>query len=278
MSGCVLIVGMGYVGLPLALRFSEVGSRVIGLDANLERVDLLNKGISFDNNIKSERVEAALDRGIKFSSNFADVGLADAIVVCVPTPLSKNKEPDLSFVTSAFHSLMPYVREGQLFSLESTTYPGTTDEVIAPSFEENGWSPGHDIFLVYSPEREDPGNKSFSISTTPKVVGGYSERCLSKGVELYEKIVETIVPVGSTKIAEFSKLLENIYRSVNIGLVNEMKIIADQFDIDIFEVIAAAKTKPFGFSAFYPGPGLGGHCIPVDPFYLSWKARERVES
>jgi len=198
----------------------------------------------------------------------------DALILCVPTPLNQYREPDLSFVINTTESLMPYLRPGQLFALESTTYPGTTDEELKPRIEAQGLKVGEDVFLVFSPEREDPGNAHFSTQTIPKVVGGYTPACLEAGVALYSKVIDQVVPVSSTKAAEMTKLLENIHRAINIGLVNEMKIVADAMGIDIHEVIRAAATKPFGFVPYYPGPGLGGHCIPIDPFYLTWKARE----
>ncbi|MEQ9208282.1 MAG: nucleotide sugar dehydrogenase, partial [Pseudomonadales bacterium] len=199
---------------------------------------------------------------------------ADVLIICVPTPLNKNREPDLNYVTGTMRSIQPYLREGQLLSLESTTYPGTTDEELLPRIEEKGFTVGEDFFLIYSPEREDPGNKLFGTSSIPKICGGYTAACQKLGLKIYEQVISRVVTVSSTRAAEMTKLLENIHRAVNIGLVNEMKIVADKMNIDIHEVIDAASTKPFGFTPFYPGPGLGGHCIPLDPFYLTWKARE----
>ncbi len=267
------IVGLGYVGLPLMLRFAEVGYRVIGIDVDEHKNQLLNQGKSYIQHISSERV--ARVRGlINATSNFAASSEADALILCVPTPLNKYREPDLSYVLQTTDALLPYIRPGQLISLESTTYPGTTEEELKPRIERTGLVIGQDIFLVYSPEREDPGNSQYTTATIPKVCGGDTSNCVEAGIALYSAVIEKIVRVSSTKVAEMTKLLENIHRSVNIGLVNEMKILADKMGIDIHEVIDAAATKPFGFVPYYPGPGIGGHCIPIDPFYLTWKARE----
>jgi UDP-N-acetyl-D-glucosamine dehydrogenase len=268
------IVGLGYVGLPLALRFSEVGYRVLGFDIHAGKVQRLNDGQSLIEHIATEKVAAARQRGFEATTDFARAAEADALVLCVPTPLTKHREPDLSFVLDTLQSLLPWLRAGQILSLESTTYPGTTDEELKPRIESRGFELGKEIFLVYSPEREDPGNPDYETSTIPKIVGGCTPACLDVGLALYGHVIEQLVPVSSTRTAELTKLLENIHRAVNIGLVNEMKIVADKLDIDIHEVIAAAATKPFGFTAYQPGPGLGGHCIPIDPFYLTWKARE----
>jgi UDP-N-acetyl-D-glucosamine dehydrogenase len=268
------ILGMGYVGQPLALRYAQLGYKVIGFDIDLEKIDSLNAGHSQIEHISDADIVAANDAGLECSADFSRTAEADALILCVPTPLNKYREPDLSFVTSTTESFVPYLREGQVISLESTTYPGTTEEELLPRVNSSGLKVGEEIFLVYSPEREDPGNANFSTNTIPKVVGGHTSACLEVGKALYGQAIDTIVPVSSTKAAEMTKLLENIHRAVNIGLVNEMKIVADRMGIDIFEVIDAAATKPFGFTAYYPGPGLGGHCIPIDPFYLTWKARE----
>ncbi len=269
------IVGLGYVGLPLALRFAEVGFPVIGLDIDPKKTEALNAGISYIRHIGQKRVKQAVDSGLLSAfTDFSKAADADAILLCVPTPLNEHREPDLTYVVSSLQTILPHLRKGQLLSLESTTYPGTTTEVMRPPVEKAGFSVGEDFFIVYSPEREDPGNPNFTTSTIPKVCGGETERCLAAGKRLYESVIEQVVPVSSTMAAEMTKLLENIYRSVNIGLVNELKIVADRMGIDIYEVIQAASTKPFGFTPFYPGPGLGGHCIPIDPFYLTWKARE----
>lgn len=268
------IVGLGYVGLPLMLRYSAIGFRVIGIDINQAKVDELNNGRSDIEHIPNASIAEAVSKGFEATADFARATECDALIMCVPTPLNKYREPDLSFVVNTTNSLKPHLRSGQVVSLESTTYPGTTEEEILPRVEESGLQVGKDIFLVYSPEREDPGNPDFETRTIPKVLGGHTEACLEVGKALYQPAIDQVVPVSSTKAAEMTKLLENIHRAVNIGLVNEMKIVAERMGIDIFEVIDAAATKPFGFTPYYPGPGLGGHCIPIDPFYLTWKARE----
>ncbi len=269
------IVGLGYVGLPLLLRFVEVGYKVLGIDIDEEKVASLNQGRSYIKHIPSEKIAQAVQTGgFRATADFSQSAQADALILCVPTPLNKYREPDLSFVLNTTDSLVPYLRKGQVVSLESTTYPGTTDEELKPRIESRGLRVGEDIFLVFSPEREDPGNPDFETRTIPKVCGGDTPQCLEVGVSLYRQVIDQVVPVSSTRTAEMTKLLENIHRAVNIGLVNEMKIVADKMGIDIHEVIRAAATKPFGFVPYYPGPGLGGHCIPIDPFYLTWKARE----
>lgn len=273
-SAIIGIVGLGYVGLPLVLRYVEVGYKVLGFDIDQAKVGSLNQGLSYIEHISSGSIASSLELGFEATTDFSRASEADALIICVPTPLNKYREPDLSFVTDTTDSLVPYLRAGQVFSLESTTYPGTTDEELKPRVESTGLKVGQDIFLVFSPEREDPGNPNFTTRTIPKVCGGYSPNCLDVGVALYEQVIDQVVPVSSTRAAELTKLLENIHRAVNIGLVNEMKIVADKMDIDIHEVVRAASTKPFGFVPYYPGPGLGGHCIPIDPFYLTWKARE----
>jgi UDP-N-acetyl-D-glucosamine dehydrogenase len=268
------VVGLGYVGLPLSLRFVEAGFKVLGIDIDAAKVDRLNQGRSYIEHIPAAQVASARSAGFEASTDFAMAASADALIICVPTPLNVYREPDLSFVLGTFESLLPYVREGQVISLESTTYPGTTEEELAPRLAERGLTVGSDVFLVFSPEREDPGNPHYSTRTIPKICGGCTPACLQAGLALYKHAIDKVVPVSSTRAAELTKLLENIHRAVNIGLVNEMKIIADKMDIDIHEVIRAAATKPFGFTPYYPGPGLGGHCIPIDPFYLTWKARQ----
>ncbi len=268
------IFGMGYVGLPLSLRFNEVGFKVIGFDIDKSKIESLNNGETFFRHISKQQVKSAVSNGFKVTSNFEEVSHCDALIICVPTPLNKYKEPDLSYVIDTVESIKPFLRKGQIVSLESTTYPGTSEEEILPRIESKGLKIGKDIFLVYSPEREDPGNKGFDTNSIPKIIGGHTPKCLEIGSQLYSKAIDQIVPVSSTKVAEMTKLLENIHRAVNIGLVNEMKVVADKMGIDIFEVINAAATKPFGFTPYYPGPGLGGHCIPIDPFYLTWKAKE----
>ena len=268
------IAGLGYVGLPLMLRYTAIGYKVVGIDIDTDKVESLNAGKSYIEHINSESIAKARDSGFEATTDFARASDCDALILCVPTPLNKYREPDITYVTKTMDALAPHLRKGQVISLESTTYPGTTEEELLPRAEEGGLKVGEDLFLVYSPEREDPGNPDFETRTIPKVVGGHTQACLDVGVALYEPAIDQVVPVSSTKAAEMTKLLENIHRAVNIGLVNEMKVVADRMGIDIFEVVDAAKTKPFGFTAYYPGPGLGGHCIPIDPFYLTWKARE----
>ena len=269
------IVGLGYVGLPLMLRYAEAGFEVVGFDVDSGKVEKLQRGESYLRHIPGLRIREAVANGkIVATTDFARAAEVDALLICVPTPLGRHQEPDLSFVVDTFESLLPFLRKGQVISLESTTYPGTTDEELRPRLAERSFVVGEDIFLVYSPEREDPGNPDFSTRTIPKVCGGDTENCRKAGLALYGHVIDQVVPVSSTRAAEMTKLLENIYRAVNIGLVNELKMVADRMGIDIWEVINAAATKPFGYTPFYPGPGLGGHCIPIDPFYLTWKARE----
>jgi UDP-N-acetyl-D-glucosamine dehydrogenase len=269
------IVGLGYVGLPLAMRFVEAGFKVVGFDIDPAKVCSLEAGQSYIKHLGDEAVSATMATGrLRPTIDFTLAKECDALILCVPTPLGKHREPDLSYVVSTTESLLPYVRAGQIFSLESTTYPGTTDEEICPRLESKGLTIGEDVFVVFSPEREDPGNPDFTTRTIPKVVGGVTPECLEAGKALYGQVIDRVVPVSSTRAAEMTKILENVYRAVNIGLVNELKIVAEKFDVDIWEVIEAAATKPFGFTPFYPGPGLGGHCIPIDPFYLTWKAHE----
>lgn len=268
------VFGLGYVGIPLAIRITEVGCKVIGFDILQERVDGLNAGKSPIKHLPDAQIAGMVAAGFEGTTDFARAADCDALIICVPTPLSKSREPDLTFVTATMDVIAPYLRKGQLLSLESTTWPGTTEEVLLPYVTRAGFEVGRDFFLVYSPEREDPGNEAFETRTIPKIVGGHTAACLEAGTALYGRFIDQIVPVSSTKAAEMVKLLENIHRSINIGLVNELKIVADAMGLDIFEIIDAAKTKPFGFTAYYPGPGIGGHCIPIDPFYLTWKARE----
>lgn len=273
-SAVIGVVGLGYVGLPLVLRYAEIGFKVLGIDIDPQKVDDLTAGRSYIEHIPADRVQACRESGFEATSDFSRAKEADALILCVPTPLNKYREPDLSYVTNTTDALVPFLRPGQVVSLESTTYPGTTEEELLPRLESQGLKVGEDLFLVYSPEREDPGNPDFTTHTIPKVVGGHTTGCMEVGQALYQHAIDQIVPVSSTRAAEMTKLLENIHRAVNIGLVNEMKIVADRMGIDIHEVIRAAATKPFGFTPYSPGPGLGGHCIPIDPFYLTWKARE----
>lgn len=268
------VIGLGYVGIPLALAISDSGMRVMGFDIDPERITQLSNGISPLKHLPSARMHDLLKRGFEATLEFNRVKECDALIICVPTPLDEYREPDLSFVISTMESIAPHMRKGQLLSLESTTWPGTSREVLLPFLEKFGLTPGKDVYLVYSPEREDPGNPNFETKDIPKIVGGLTPNCLDAGKALYSKFVSNIVPVTSTEAAEMVKLLENIHRAVNIGLVNETKILCDRMGLDVFEIIDAAKTKPFGFTAYYPGPGIGGHCIPIDPFYLTWKARE----
>lgn len=268
------VVGLGYVGLPLLLRFAEVGFKVLGFDIDAKKVDALNGGQSYIEHIGAARVGVAISKGFAATDDFSRIVEVDAIIICVPTPLNQYREPDLSFITNTVDQMVPFLRASQVLSLESTTYPGTTEEELLPRVEKGGLKVGENFFLVYSPEREDPGNRDFTTATIPKICGGHTAACLEVGVALYEQVIDTVVPVSSTRTAEMTKLLENIHRAVNIGLVNEMKIVADAMGVDIHEVVAAAATKPFGFSPYTPGPGLGGHCVPIDPFYLTWKARE----
>lgn len=268
------IIGLGYVGLPLALRFAEKSRPVVGFDIDDSKVSMLRAGETYISDIEPARIKAATDAGMTVTSDFRRITEVDAIIICVPTPLGRHREPDLSFVTKTLESLAPYLCKGQLLSLESTTYPGTTDEIVLPYVRNLGFSVGEDFFVVYSPEREDPGNLAYPTHKIPKICGGVTESCLALGVALYETAIERTIPVSNPATAEMTKLLENIHRAVNIGLVNEMKIVADRMGLDIHEVIRAAATKPFGFTPYYPGPGLGGHCIPIDPFYLTWKAKE----
>jgi UDP-N-acetyl-D-glucosamine dehydrogenase len=269
------IIGQGYVGLPLALTFTESGFRVIGFDLDQTKITGLNGGKSHIRHVGGERVARAVATGhFSATSDFTLLGDCDAILICVPTPLGKHREPDMSYVHGTTSTIRKHLRPGQLVILESTTYPGTTDEELKSMLEESGLTTPADFFLAFSPEREDPGNASYNTATIPKLVGGVNPESTEVAAALYTGPIAEVVPVSSSRVAEAAKLLENIYRAVNIALVNELKITFDRMDIDIWEVIEAAKTKPFGFHAFYPGPGLGGHCIPLDPFYLTWKAAE----
>ena len=272
------ICGLGYVGLPLALTFGEKGFPVIGFDIDKRKIDSIEKGESYIKHFKSERVAAAISRAEKpFTAtlDFRKASQADALIMCVPTPLNANREPDMTYIEKTAEAIGPYVRSGQIVILESSTYPGTTEEVVKPIIEKlSGLRAGIDFFLAFSPEREDPGNPNFNTATIPKVVGGYTKQCTEIACALYSHAINKVVPVRGTREAELTKLLENIFRCVNIALVNELKLLCERMNIDVWEVINAAATKPFGFMPFYPGPGLGGHCIPIDPFYLTWKARE----
>lgn len=269
------IIGMGYVGLPLVLRFCEEGFQVLGFDVDSKKVATLKRGKSYLKSIPSSRMSQYVRRGhLDVTDNFSRLAEADCILICVPTPLTEKMEPDLQYIEKTTESIREHLRKGQLIVLESTSYPGTTEELILPQLESIGLKVGKDFFLAYSPEREDPGNKRFATQQIPKVVSGVTSSCQKAAATLYGQVIQKLIPVSSPRVAELTKLLENIYRSVNIALVNELKMLADRMGIDIWEVIEAAGTKPFGFSPFYPGPGMGGHCIPIDPFYLSWKARE----
>ncbi len=290
-SAIVGIIGLGYVGLPLALEFANKGFKVIGFDVDEKKIPILNSGKSYIKHISEERIKLALGlSGVKSSnsgkflatSDFSKLSTCDAIIICVPTPLNEHREPEMKYIVETAKTIRKYLKKGQLITLESTTYPGTTEEILLPMFEastgsglaDKNFKVGKDFFLAFSPEREDPNNPNYNTATIPKVVGGVTKNCLKAAKLLYDQVIVKTIPVSSPRVAEATKLLENIYRSVNIALVNELKTVFHKMDIDIWEVIEAAKTKPFGFNAFYPGPGLGGHCIPIDPFYLTWKARE----
>jgi UDP-N-acetyl-D-glucosamine dehydrogenase len=274
-TASVGVIGLGYVGLPLVLEFIKAGFPVRGFDLDEKKIKILKQGGSYIKHIPAEKITSMNKTG-RFlpTSDFSKIKTTDCIIICVPTPLTEYREPDISYVVNTTETISRYLRPGHLISLESTTYPGTTDEEMKPILERTGLKAGRDFFLAFSPEREDPNNPDFSTSTIPKVVGGYTAGCRKAADALYRTIVVKTVPVSSTKVAEASKLLENIYRAVNIALVNELKMCFERMGINIWEVIHASRTKPFGFQAFYPGPGLGGHCIPIDPFYLTWKARE----
>jgi len=269
------IIGMGYVGLPLSIAYAESGFKVLGIDIDKEKVNKINNSTSYISHIPCKKLKPLVDSSsFNATNNFEEVSRLDAIILCLPTPLNKYREPDLSFIRSTLNSIGPFLKKGQVLSLESTTYPGTTKEELYPFIKNIGFNIGEDFFLVYSPEREDPGNTNFNTGNIPKVLGGITSNCNDIGIALYEKVVNEVVEVNDTATAEMTKLLENIHRAVNIGLMNELKPLAEKMGVDLYEVIRAASTKPFGFVPYYPGPGLGGHCIPIDPFYLTWKARE----
>ncbi|MDI9612472.1 MAG: nucleotide sugar dehydrogenase [Acidobacteriota bacterium] len=276
----IAVVGLGYVGLPLSLQFARAGVEVLGLDVDGAKVEDCNAGRSYIKHIEAADIAEVVKAGtFSASTDFSRVREMEAVIICVPTPLNKNREPDISYIVGTAETIAPYMTKGCLVVLESTTYPGTTDEDLRAVLEEgSGMKAGEDFHLAFSPEREDPGNPDSKVELIPKVVGGFTPKCLQKASTLYGKAIRTIVPVSSCRAAEATKLLENIFRSVNIALVNELKVVYEAMGIDIWEVIRSAKTKPFGFMAFYPGPGLGGHCIPIDPFYLTWKAREYGQS
>ena len=276
----IAIVGLGYVGLPLALQFCRSGAKVIGIDIDEMKVSALNARQSYIKHISAESIREQMESGrLAATADFSVLTSVDAIIICVPTPLNKNREPDISYIVETGKQIAPHLRKGVFVALESSTYPGTTDEDLLQVLEAgSGLRAGADFALAFSPEREDPGNPQSVVATIPKVVGGYTPDCLKKAIEIYGVAIKTLVPVSSCRAAEATKLMENIFRCVNIALVNELKVVYGAMGIDIWEVIAAAKTKPFGFMPFYPGPGLGGHCIPIDPFYLTWKAREYGQS
>ena len=275
-AATICVIGLGYVGLPLAIQFARCGAKVIGIDIDTAKVDQINAGKSYIKHIAAKTISEVLKaKRLTASTDFSRIKRANAVVICVPTPLSKNREPDISFILETGRKIAPHLQKGALVVLESTTYPGTTDEDLRHVLEENSkLKAGIDFHLAFSPEREDPGNPHSVVATIPKIVGGFTPACLKKAIEFYSIAIKRLVPVSSCRVAEAAKLLENIFRSVNIALVNELKMVYGAMGIDIWEVIEAAKTKPFGFMPFYPGPGLGGHCIPIDPFYLTWKARE----
>jgi len=269
------IIGLGYVGLPLVLRFAEENFTVTGFDIDPDKVRKLNSGQSYIRHIPESKIKALISTNkFKATTNYSLLQQMDAVLICVPTPLNDQKEPDMQYVKATAKEIKKNLKKGQLIVLESTTYPGTTREILLPILKKNSFKPGEDIFLAYSPEREDPGNPHFTTKNIPKVIGGLTPNCTQTASALYQTIIDQIIPVSSPEVAEFTKLLENIFRSVNIALVNELKVLANRMNVDIWEVIDAASTKPFGFMRFTPGPGLGGHCIPIDPYFLSWKARE----
>lgn len=276
----IAIVGLGYVGLPLSLQFARSGVNVLGLDVDPAKIESLNQGRSYIKHIESSAIAEHVKAGTFFASpDFSRIKEVEAVIICVPTPLNKNREPDISFIINTGKSIAPHLHKGILIVLESTTYPGTTDEDLRYVLEAgSGLKAGTDFHLAFSPEREDPGNPNSKVAVIPKVIGGYTPACLEHAKSVYGKAIKTLVPVSSCRAAEATKLMENIFRSINIALVNELKVVYSAMGIDVWEVIEAAKTKPFGFMAFYPGPGLGGHCIPIDPFYLTWKAREYVQN
>jgi len=268
------IIGLGYVGLPLSLCFTNEGYKTVGFDTDKVKIQKLSSGQSYIKHISNEKIKVAVNNNLVITDDWSVISKTDVIIICVPTPLNNKNEPDLQFIRSTLKFIQPFFKDGQLLILESTTYPGTTEEELVILVESLGYTIGQDFFIGYSPEREDPGNKNFTTKTIPKIVSGHTPTCLQLTKALYDAIVNLTVPVSTTRTAEMTKILENVHRAVNIGLVNELKIIADKMNIDIYEVIDAASTKPFGFTPYYPGPGLGGHCIPIDPFYLSWKAKK----
>tara|TARA_B100000886_G_C20424886_1_gene493429 strand:- start:2590 stop:3918 length:1329 start_codon:yes stop_codon:yes gene_type:complete len=269
------IIGMGYVGLPLALAFCKKDITTLGFDINKKIINSLRSSTSYINHIKSSEVRRYVNnKKLIPSENLENINSVDVIIICVPTPLSKNKEPDLTFIKNSLDSIKYFLHKGQILILESTTYPGTTEEILKPFIEREGFKIGKDFFLVYSPEREDPGNKIYKTHNIPKIIGGCTNNCALIAKKIYSQIIEEIIVLSSTRAAEMTKLVENIHRAVNIGLVNELKLIAEELGVDLYEVIRAAATKPFGFMPFFPGPGLGGHCIPIDPYYLAWKSKE----
>ena len=273
-KACTGVIGLGYVGLPLAIEFAHAGFRAIGIDIDQRKVDAINAGTSYIVDTASEEVASLVTTGrLTATNDFSVLAECDTINICVPTPLRKTKDPDMTFILAAVAEIKKYIHPGQLVILESTTYPGTTEEVVLPALEEADLKVGHDFFLAFSPERIDPGNKQFQTRNIPKVVGGVTAQCTQVAKALYEQSIDSVVPVSSTRVAEMVKLLENTFRSVNIALVNELALMSAKLGINVWEVIDAAATKPFGFMPFYPGPGLGGHCIPIDPFYLGWKAK-----
>ncbi len=270
----VCVIGMGYVGLPLAVEFAKSGLRVTGIDVCEEKVQQINAGSSYILDVSDADLQPLIEKGLlDATADFSVLREADAVCICVPTPLTKTKDPDISYIVSAVSQVQRHLHRGMLVILESTTYPGTTDELLLPELEKSGLTVGQDFFLAFSPERVDPGNPTFNTRNTPKVVGGMTPECTRRAMDLYQHAVDTLVPVSSPRVAEMVKLLENTFRAVNIGLVNELAIMCEHLNVDVWEVVEAAKTKPFGFMPFYPGPGLGGHCIPIDPLYLLWKLR-----
>jgi UDP-N-acetyl-D-glucosamine dehydrogenase len=274
-SATIGLIGLGYAGLPLGFTFAEAGFETVGFDIDRTKVEKLARGENYIGHLSTERLQALLSNGrFRPTADFSELARCDAAIICVPTPLGEGRTPDLSAVSNTARTVGEYLHRGELVVLESTTYPGTTDELVLNILTESGLKVGEDFFLAFSPEREDPANSSFTTSTIPKVVGGVTSECLGVALAAYGQVIEQTVPVSSARVAESTKLLENIYRCVNVAMINELKLLFERMGIDVWEVIRAASTKPFGFTPFYPGPGLGGHCIPVDPFYLSWKARE----
>ncbi|MDD5458083.1 MAG: nucleotide sugar dehydrogenase [Phycisphaerae bacterium] len=274
-SVAVGILGLGYVGLPLVREFTSAGVNVVGFDIDDQKVKILNSGKSIIKHVPHATVKKMVDSGLfKATSDMSRIKAVDAVLVCVPTPLTENREPDMQFIEKSSETIAKYIQPNQLISFESTTYPGTTRELVLPIIEKSGLKAGKDFYLAYSPEREDPGNKNYTTKTIPKVVGGLTPTCKKLATKLYNLAIDKMVPVSSLEAAEAAKIVENVYRCINIAMVNELKMVFDRMNIDVWEVIRAASTKPFGFNAFYPGPGLGGHCIPIDPFYLTWKARQ----